>query len=155
MFNRLSSFKSHSISEIRNLVGSHYTFCRWPDMSAHIMVLLYKNKHLYDNIENVGNLSHDWEKYLTKLQVRGRFLAPIIGEAIVIVFFKVTHNAKPVFNLTTTDFLKLFCAEMLAFLFTIILWYKKIPKWSQVIRPFDKKIAQSLYCLYITTHSHN
>ena len=58
MFNRLGSFKSHSISKIRNLVGLHYVFCWQPDMSAYVMDLLYKNKYFCDNIENVGNLGH-------------------------------------------------------------------------------------------------
>ncbi len=57
---------------------------------------------------------------LTKLQVRGRFLAPIIVEAIVIVFYKATHNTGLTFNLATTDFFELFRAGMLAFLFVII-----------------------------------
>ncbi len=59
MFDRLGSFRSHSMSEIRNLVGSHYAFCRRPDTSAYITDLLYKDKYLYDDIENVGNLGLD------------------------------------------------------------------------------------------------
>ncbi len=47
------------MSEIRNLVGSHYTFCRRSDMSAYFTDLLYKDKYLSDDIENVGNLGHD------------------------------------------------------------------------------------------------
>ncbi len=47
------------MSEIRNLVGSHYAFCRRPDTSTYVTDLLYKDKYLYDNIENVGNLGHD------------------------------------------------------------------------------------------------
>ncbi len=59
MFDRLGSFRSHSMSEIRNLVGSHYAFCRRPDTSAYVTDLLYKDKYLCDDIENVGNLGHD------------------------------------------------------------------------------------------------
>ena len=58
MFDRLGSFKSHPMSEIRNLVESHYVFCQQPDMAAYIMDLLYKMNYLCDNIENVGNLCH-------------------------------------------------------------------------------------------------
>ncbi len=47
------------MSEIRNLVESHYAFCRRPDMSAYVTDLLYKDKYLCDDIENVGNLGHD------------------------------------------------------------------------------------------------
>ncbi len=58
MFDRLGGFKSHSMSEIQNLFGSHYAFCWQPDMSAYITDLLYKNKYLCDDIENVSNLGH-------------------------------------------------------------------------------------------------
>ncbi len=57
---------------------------------------------------------------LTKLQVQGRFLAPIIVEAIVIVFYKATRNAGLAFNPATTDFFEPFHAGMLAFLFAMI-----------------------------------
>ncbi len=59
MFDKLGSFRSHSMSEIRNLVGSHYVFFRQPYTSAYVMDLLYKDKYLCDDIENVGNLGHD------------------------------------------------------------------------------------------------
>ncbi len=59
MFDRLGSFRSYSMSKIRNLVGLHYAFCWRPDTSAYIIDLLYKNKYLCNDIENVGNLSHD------------------------------------------------------------------------------------------------
>ncbi len=58
MFDRLGSFKSHFMSEIRNLVGSHYAFCQRPDTSAYVTDLLYKDKYFYDDIENVGNLGY-------------------------------------------------------------------------------------------------
>ncbi len=47
------------MSEIRNLVRSHYVFCCQPDISAYVIDLLYKNKYLCDDIENVGNLGHN------------------------------------------------------------------------------------------------
>ncbi len=47
------------MSEIRNLVGSHYAFCRQPDTSAYVTDLLYKEKYFCDDIENVGNLGQD------------------------------------------------------------------------------------------------
>ncbi len=47
------------MSEIQNLVRSHYAFCRRPDTSTYVMDLLYKDKYLCDNIENVDNLGHD------------------------------------------------------------------------------------------------
>ncbi len=108
------------MSEIRNLVGLHYAFCRQPDTSAYVTDLLYKDKYLCDNIENVGNSGHGWEMCLTKLQVWGRFLAPIIVETIVIIFYKVTRNAGLAFNLATTDFLSLFVLEYWLF---YLLWY--------------------------------
>ncbi len=92
---------------------------------------------------------------LTKLQVRERFLAPIIVEVIVIVFYKATCNAGLVFNSATTDFFELFYTGMLAILFAMI--YYSIRKYQsriEVVRPFNRKIAQSVYCLYIATHSH-
>ncbi len=44
---------------------------------------------------------------------------------------------------------------MLAFLFAMI--YCGIREYQsrvKVVRPFDGKIAQSVYCLYIATHNH-
>ncbi len=93
---------------------------------------------------------------LTKLQVRGRFLTLIIVEVIVIVFYKATYNAGLAFNLATTDFFKPFCARILVFLFAII--YYNIREYQsrvKVVRPFDRKIAQSVYYLCIATHSHD
>ncbi len=57
---------------------------------------------------------------LTKLQVRGRFLVPIIVEAIVTVFYKATRYAGLAFNPATTYFFELFRTRMLAFSFTMI-----------------------------------
>ncbi len=155
MFDRLGSFRSHSMSEIRNLVGSHYAFCWQPDTLAYVTDLLYKNKYLCDNIENVGNPGHDWEMCLTKLQVWGRFLAPIIVETIVIVFFKATYNARLAVNPATTYFFKPFRAGMLAFLFAIIhCGIREYQSRVKVVRPFDGKIIQSMYCLCIVPYSH-
>ena len=58
MFDKFGSFKSHSISEIRNLVGLYYVFCWQSDTSTYIMDLLYKNQYFYDDSENVGDLGH-------------------------------------------------------------------------------------------------
>ncbi len=63
MFDRLSSFRNHSMSEIRNLVRSHYTFFWQQDTSAYVTDLLYKDKYLCDDIENVSNLGHDREMF--------------------------------------------------------------------------------------------
>ncbi len=46
------------MSEIRNLVESHYVFCWQSDTLAYITDLLYKKKYFYNNIENMDNLSH-------------------------------------------------------------------------------------------------
>ncbi len=43
------------MTDIRTLIGAHYTFCRRPDTSSYAADLLYKDKFLYDEIENVGN----------------------------------------------------------------------------------------------------
>ncbi len=92
---------------------------------------------------------------LIKLQVQGRFLTSIIVEAIVIVFYKMTCNAELTFNPATTDFFELFCAGILAFLFAMIhCGIKEYQSGIKVVRPFDGKIVQSVYYLYITTHSH-
>ena len=58
MFDKLNSFRSHFMSEIRNLVRLHYAFCWRPNISAYIIYLLYNDKYLCDNIENIGNLGH-------------------------------------------------------------------------------------------------
>lgn len=75
---------------------------------------------------------------------------------IVIVFYKTISNTRLAFNLVTTDFFKPFCTIMLAFLFAIV--YCGIRKYKsgvKVVRSFDRKIAQNVYCLYITIYSHD
>ncbi len=92
---------------------------------------------------------------LTKLYVRGRFLAPIIVEAIAIVFYKATRNTGLAFNPATTDFFEPFCTRMLAFLFAMI--YCGIREYQsrvKIVRPFNRKIAQSVYYLCIASYSH-
>ncbi len=69
-------------------------------MSAYVTDLLYKNKYLCDNIENV-----DKQDYNTKLQILGRFLFSIIVKIIIIIFHMAIRNAKLAFNLIITDFL--------------------------------------------------
>ncbi len=92
---------------------------------------------------------------LTKLQVRKRFLAPIIVEAIVIVFYKATRNVGLAFYPATTDFFELFRAGMLAFLFAMIhCGIREYQNRVKVVRTFDGKIAQSVYYLSIVPHSH-
>ena len=49
-----------------------------------------------------------------------QFLAPIIVDAIVSVFYKAAHSFGLVFNLATTNFFTPFCPGMLAFLFTMM-----------------------------------
>ncbi len=93
--------------------------------------------------------------WLTKLQARGQFLAPIIVEAIVIVFYKITRNTGMAFNPATTDFFELFCIGMLAFLFAII--YCGIREYQsgvKVVKLLNGKIAQSMYYLCIATYSY-
>ncbi len=92
---------------------------------------------------------------LTKLQVRGRFLALIIVEAIVIVFYKATRNARLALNPATNDFFEPFRAKMLAFLFAMIhCGIREYQSGVKVVRLFDGKIAQSVYYLYIAPHSY-
>ncbi len=55
MLDRLDSFRSHSMTNIRTLVGAHYAFCRRLDTSSYVADLLYKDKFLCDDIENVSN----------------------------------------------------------------------------------------------------
>ncbi len=76
-------------------------------------------------------------------------------EAIIIVFYKATRNAGLAFNLITTDFFELFYVEILAFLFAMI--YYSIREYQsrvKIVKLFDGKIAQNVYCLYNVTHSH-
>lgn len=84
--------------------------------------------------------------YLTKLQVQGRFLAHIIVDAIVIVFYKVACNAALAFNLSTTKNFDLFCAGILALLFAMI--HSGISEYkseNKIVRPFDGIIVHSEY----------
>lgn len=82
--------------------------------------------------------------YLTKLQDWGQFSTSIIIDAINIAFYKVTRNAKLVFNPVTWEFFNLFYIRMLAFLFVIIYCgISRYPSRNKVVRPFDEKIIQS------------
>ena len=55
MLDRLDDFRSYVMIDLQTLVGAYYAFCKWPDISSYVADLLYKNKFLYDNIENVSN----------------------------------------------------------------------------------------------------
>ena len=55
MLDRLGGFRSHPMTDIWTLVNAHYAFYRWTDTSSYIMNLLYKDKFLCDNIENMSN----------------------------------------------------------------------------------------------------
>lgn len=110
------------MSEIWTLVRLYYTFCGRPNMLTYIADLLYKDKYLCDDIKNMNNwgLIIVEKMYLTKLQVWGRFWAPIIVKIIVIVFYKATYNAGLAFNLVIIEFFNIFCTRILAFLFGIV-----------------------------------
>ena len=58
MLDKLGSFRSHAMTEIRTLVGIHYAFCRRPNISDYVAELLEKDKFLCDNIENMSNEKH-------------------------------------------------------------------------------------------------
>lgn len=58
MLDKLGSFRSHAMTEIRTLVGAHYAFCRRPDTSDYVAELLENDKFLCDDIENVSNERH-------------------------------------------------------------------------------------------------
>ncbi len=152
MLDRLGSFHSHSMTNIRTLVGAHYAFCRRPDTSSYVMDLLYKDKFLFEDIENVSNgrpccgKGCLWIKKRYILQVRGQFLAPIIVDAIVSVFYKAACSARLEFNPATTDFFTSFCPGMLAFLFAMVhCGISEYQGGAKVVIPFDGKIAQSMY----------
>lgn len=55
MLDRFDSFRDYSKNKIWKLVGLHYVFFWWLDISNYISDLLSKDKYLYDNIENVDN----------------------------------------------------------------------------------------------------
>lgn len=83
----------------------------------------------------------------TKLQVSGRFSAPIIIDSIVIIFYKATHNTGIAFNLITAKCFDPFSDEMLVFLFAIInCTISKYQSKNKIVRSFDGKIVKSLYC---------
>lgn len=83
---------------------------------------------------------------LIKIHVWEQFLAFIIIDAIVIIFYKATYNTRLAFNLITTEYFDLFYARMLAYLFAIIHCYiSEYQSGSKVLRFFDMKIAKILY----------
>lgn len=79
---------------------------------------------------------------LTKLQVWGQFLASIIVEAIIIIFYKTIYNVGLAFNSAITDFFKPICAKMLTFLFIIIQYnIKQYQSGVKIVRLFNRKTA--------------
>ena len=55
MLDKLDGFRSYAMTDIWILVSAHYVFYRRPDTSSYITNLLYKDRFLYDNFENVSN----------------------------------------------------------------------------------------------------
>lgn len=80
--------------------------------------------------------------YLTKLQVWTQFLASIIVDVIVIIFYKAIYNARLGFNLAITEFFDFFHIGILVFLFIMIhCSINKYQSGNKVFRPFDRKIV--------------
>lgn len=113
---RLGSFRSHSITDIQTLVESHYAFRKQSNTSTYIVDLLDKDRYFYDDIENIGNWGHVWDN------ISNNTTGPraIFADVIVIIFYKMAHNTRLIFNLLTIKFFDLFCHGMLAFLFAMI-----------------------------------
>ena len=55
MLDRFGGFRSYAMTDIQILVGVYHSFCKRPDTSSYIANLLYKDKFLCNNIENVSN----------------------------------------------------------------------------------------------------
>lgn len=129
MLDKLDSLCNYAITNILILVSAYYVFYKWPKFLGYIADLQYKGKFFYNNIKNVSNKKKCCEKSClqinktTYLQVWEQFLAIIIIDAIVSVFYKTTFNAKLVFNLGTANFFTPFYPWILVFLF-IIVYYK-------------------------------
>ena len=63
MLDKLGSFRSHAMTEIRTLVSAQYAFCRWSDTSDYVAELLKNYKFLCDDIENVSNKRHHYRGF--------------------------------------------------------------------------------------------
>lgn len=92
MLDRLGGFYSYAITDIWTLVGVYYAFGKRLDTSSYVADLLYKDKFLCDDIENMSNgrpcceKSCFWVNKTTNSQVQERFLAFIIVNANVGIF---------------------------------------------------------------------
>lgn len=84
---------------------------------------------------------------LIYLKIQGQFVAFIIIDTIVIVFYKATFNTSLMFNRVITEFLNSFYAAILEFLFVMInCGISKYQSENKVVRSFDRKIVQKKYC---------
>lgn len=144
MLDKLSSFRSHTMTEIRILVGAHYAFCKRLNILDYTVELLEKNKFFCDDIENVNNSRHCKSFYAYRLtnyiQVQRRFSALIIIDAIIIIFYKATQNSGLFFNVAISDFFNPFYLGILAFLITIVhCGINKYQSDEKVMIPFNGK----------------
>lgn len=147
---KLSSFCSNIITKIQILVGAYYAFCKYLDILDYVAKLLKKDKFFYNNIKIVSNKRHHYKDFAYKLTnyiyVQRQFLALIIINAIVIIFYNAIQNSKLSFNVIKINFFSFFYFKTLVFLFVII--YYAISKYQdskKIIIPFDRKIMQSIY----------
>lgn len=147
MLDRLSSFRSHSIGQIINSANSQIfqlmSQTYYTKISIVVMIL---RMQVIDIIVKII--------CLIKLQIQRQFLAPIIIDTIINVFYKATRNARLTFNLVIVECLTFFFTRILILLFTII--YCSIIEYQNekmIIKSLDKKIVQSLYC-YIQSQLH-
>lgn len=112
MLNRLGSFKSYSISKIRNLVRLYYAFYQQLDISTYITDLLSKNRYRVNDIENMSNWGYGCDNVSDKTIGLKAIFSSYYYWHIDHDFYKVTYNTGFVLNLVTIKFFNSFYAGL-------------------------------------------
>lgn len=129
----MSSFQNYTVTNNQTLVDIFYICYKQLKTLDYITDLFYKNNFYCNNTKNLSNKrkcyrkSYLWINKTLYLQIERQFLALIIVNIIVSIFYKTICNSGLIFYLAIANFVFLFCLEMLAFLFTII--YYKISEY--------------------------
>lgn len=97
-------------------------------------------------MENMSSQRYYYRSFAYELTnyiyIQRQFLAQIIVDTIIIIFYKVTRNSVLFFNILILDFFSFLCSKMLAFLFVMV--YCDISKYQdgeKIMIFFDRKTA--------------
>lgn len=67
MLNKLDSYVSHIMTNIKILVSAYYAFCKWLEILRYITDLLYKIKFFCNNTQNLSSRKKCYKKNVDEL----------------------------------------------------------------------------------------